>query len=86
MIKVSTQENMIESIIELLNQHFELHIEQGENNIPTVIHSKERSSGSITQFSNDLIHLIEGSGAEGKINYYFDNELDFDTPEEYHRY
>jgi hypothetical protein len=83
---VSTKENMIESIIDLLNQHFEFQIEHGEHDIPYVRNSKERSSGSITEFSNDLIRLIEKSETDGKINYYFDNELDFDTPEEYHRH
>lgn len=86
MIIVSTKENMIESIIDLINQHFELKIELGEQDIPYVRNSKEKSNGSVTQFCNDLIRLIENSETEGKINYYFENELDFDTPEEYHRY
>jgi len=83
---MSTQENLIESIVELLNNNFDLQVELGEENLPVVVQADQKNSGSITDFVNQFIRLVENTNTEGKLNYYFDNELDFDTPEEFHRY
>lgn len=83
---MKTQENMLESLVELMNKHFDMKVMMGERNLPYVQQARERTDGSVTQFINDFIQLTEGLPLEGKMNYYVDNELDYDTPEEFHRY
>ena len=83
---MSKQDHFIESLVSLVNTHFQLQIERGAENIPIVLHAEKKNQQSITQFTNQLIQLIEHSETEGKLNYYFGNELDFDTPEEMHRH
>ncbi len=77
---------MLESLVELINKHFDMKVMMDERNLPYVQKARERTDGSVTQFINDFIQLTEGLPLEGKMNYYVDNELDYDTPEEFHRY
>ncbi|RXT15201.1 hypothetical protein [Ammoniphilus sp. CFH 90114] len=84
---MSTQENLMESIIELVNRHFAMTITLGEENIPVVTSASLKTDESAVQFLNEMIQTVDQNlGAQGKLNYYMDNELDFDTPEEFHRY
>lgn len=83
---MSTNENIVETLIGLLNHHFEMFVELGEDNVPYVTYAYGKTANSTVRFINDLIGLLEDSDLNGKINYYYGNELDFDTPEEFHRY
>lgn len=80
-------QDVIKSVIELLNKHFDMTITLGDENVPYVTSAKLKTGGSASDFLNELIQTIDGEeGLEGQINYYFDNELDYDTPEEFHRH
>lgn len=82
-----SNQHVIKSVIELLNQHFEMTITLGEENVPFVTSARLKTEGAAANFLNELIQTIDqGEGLEGQINYYFDNELDYDTPEEFHRH
>ncbi|GIM46369.1 hypothetical protein DNHGIG_19180 [Collibacillus ludicampi] len=81
-----TKENLIESIVELINEHFDMQIVLGENDLPIVESAREKTNSSLTNFLNDFINRVDSSDLKGTLNYYFGNELDFDTPEEFHRY
>ena len=83
---MSTQENFIESLIELINQHFHLQVVLDEENVPVVTEAREKQSNSLTQFFNGCIQLVENADTTGIMNVYFEHELDYDTPEEMHRY
>ncbi|WP_134700459.1 hypothetical protein [Ammoniphilus sp. YIM 78166] len=84
---MSTKENLMETIVELVNKHFNMTITLGEDNIPNVTKASLKTEGSATEFLNEMIQAVDQTlGIDGKLNYYFDNELDFDTPEEFHRY
>jgi|GEM_PF-2066239 len=83
---MSTQENIMESLVELMNKHFDMKVSLDEQNVPYIQNAKERETGSVTNFINDFIKLTEGNPVGGKVNYYKDGELDFDTPEEFHRH
>jgi predicted DNA-binding ArsR family transcriptional regulator len=80
------QTEVIEPIIGLLNKHFQMDIELGQENLPRILQAENRSDGSLTEFINELIRVIEDSETDGRINYYFGDELNYDTPEEFHRY
>lgn len=75
---------VLEEIVGALNRNFDMDIEVGEESFPQI--QKATMKGSTEDFLNEILQIIEQSGSEGKLNYYFDNEIDFDTPEEYHRY
>ena len=82
-----TNQNVIKSVIELLNRHFDMTITLGEENVPYVTSAKLKTEGSAADFLNELIQTVDQEKElEGQINYYFDNELDYDTPEEFHRH
>lgn len=83
---MANQENIIEAIINQLNEHFNMEIEAGEEGFPYIISANIKDTSSIEDFLNNLLAVIESSDTKGKLMYYFDNELDFDTPEEYHRH
>ena len=80
------QTDVIEPIIGLLNKHFQMDIELGHKNLPQISHAGIKEQNSLTDFINELIHVIEDLETDGKINYYFGDELNYDTPEEFHRY
>ncbi|WP_139489583.1 hypothetical protein [Brevibacillus dissolubilis] len=83
---MSTRENLIESIVSLINSHFDLNVELGEENLPVVTQATPKQDQPLTQFVNQFIQLVENSDCDGKMNYYFGNELDFDSNEEFHRW
>jgi hypothetical protein len=80
------EEHFVETLVSLVNRHFCMEVTLGDENLPTVTHAEPKQGESLTRFLNDLIRLIESAEWEGKINYYFGHELDYDTPEEFHRY
>lgn len=61
-------------------------IQLNEKQIPYVTEAYPKEQDSTLQFLNEFINIIEQDETDGMINYYVDNELDFDTPEEYHRH
>ncbi len=83
---MSTSESFLEALIALVNRRFSMDIQLGSGNLPVVSRADVKSSDGATDFINALIHLIEHAEVDGKINYYFGNVLDYDTPEECYRY
>jgi hypothetical protein len=79
-------DQMIEALIGLVNRHFQMQVELGEENVPVVTRAEQKTAHSITQFLNGVIQLVENADAEGTLNYYFDDELDYETSEEHYRY
>jgi len=75
-----------EQLVDLINRHFRLQVATDEENLPVVLHAEAKDEDSLTRFVNDLIQMIEQSDVDGRLNFYTDDELDFDTPEEFHRY
>lgn len=82
---MSNDRKMIESLIDLLNQSFEMEINL-EENTPKVQNAWLKEEQSLEGFLNGFIQLIEKEDTGGALTYYFGDELDFDTPEEYHRH
>lgn len=78
------QDQMIEELIATINKHFDMDIEMNDDNMPVI--KKASAKESLESFLNEVLKVIEDTNTDGKLNYYFDNDLDFDTPEEYHRY
>ncbi len=84
---MSTKENLMETIVELVNKHFNMTITLGDDNVPYVTNASLKTGDSAAVFLNEMIQAVDQTlDIDGKLNYYFDNELDFDTPEEFHRY
>lgn len=79
-----TDDALIEELVTAINKHFDLNVELAEGNLPKI--KKATIKGSLEGFLNEVVHIIESTDTDGKLNYYVDHALDFDTPEEYHRY
>jgi len=78
-------ERLIESIVSLINQHFNMDITLDQKNCPHIQSAKLKDTDA-TGFINEMIKAIEETETTGKLMYYFDNEIDYDTPEKYYRY
>lgn len=83
--KMAKDENLIESIVSLVNQHFSMDITVDQENFPHIQSAKLKDDDA-ANFINDMLKTIEKRKTTGALMYYYDNEIDFDTPEEYHRY
>jgi len=82
---MSKDERLIESMVSLINQHFNMDITLDHKNCPHIQSAKLKDTDA-TGFINEMIKAIEETETTGKLMYYFDNEIDYDTPEKYYRY
>ncbi|MDW7673933.1 MAG: hypothetical protein SCK28_05265 [Bacillota bacterium] len=79
-------EEVIKRLVALVNRNFDMDVVLDQANAPYIQSVKVKRDSSLEDFLNELIGVIEGTNTNGALMYYFGDELDFDTPEEYHRH